>query len=196
MLETIQILQQIADNTADDKSAVWIAAISSGSVILGAIVSAAISYFITNRSIASQEKLEQTKLKVTIVTSERLRWLQDVRSRISNLYVNLDMQYNLIKRPVGSKTPEQIQVVLDEYSSKINSEINMIYLMLNNKDKIQIDLRRELHNVLIFMSDCFSQTTNLAQSFNDLDYGNMKNKIFECTTELGTETWDQISNLK
>ena len=138
MHDTIKLLQQISDNTAMD-NAVWVAAVAGGAAILGALISAIINYCVTNRSIKSQEKVEDKKLKANIITTERLRWLQDIRGRLSQLYVQLDMQYNIIKRPIANQTQQQIQSMLDDYSSDIMLQTNMITLMLNNKDQEQID---------------------------------------------------------
>jgi hypothetical protein len=195
MHEITNILQQIADNTATD-NAVWVAAVSGGAAVLGATVSALVSYFITKRSIDAQDRIEDKKLRASIVTNERLRWLQDIRIRLSDLYVNLDMQYNFIQRPLGNLSPQQMQDLLDEYSSEVMSSVNMLSLMLNDKDKPQIDLRNELQSVLQFMQSCFSQFTSSTQTFNNQQYAQMKTKIFNLATEIGSETWEQISNLE
>lgn len=195
MHEITKILQQIADNTAVD-DAVWVAVVSGGAAVLGATVSALVSYFVTKRSIDVQDKIEDKKLRAGIVTNERLRWLQDLRSRLSALYVNLDMQYNFIQRPLGNLSQQQMQDLLDQYSSEIMSAVNMITLMLNNKDMHQINLRNELQNVLEFMQLCFSQTTSSAQKFDNQQYAKMKTQIFNLATEIGSETWQQISNLE
>jgi len=195
MHETTAILQQIADNTATD-NAVWVAAVSGGAAVLGAAVSALVSYFVTKRSTQAQQDIENKRLKATIVTSERLRWLQDIRGRLSMLYKHLDMQFNLIQRPLGNMTQQQMQDMLDDYSGQIMTDVNMITLMLNDKDKEQIDLRQELQNVLTFMQQCFSQTTANAQTFNTQQYAQMKTNIFNLATIIGSETWKQISNLE
>ena len=195
MHDTIKLLQQIADNTATDNS-VWVAAVAGGAAILGASISAVISYLVTSRSIKSQEKMEDKKLKANIITTERLRWLQDIRERLSKLYVLLDMQYNIIKRPIANQTQQQIQSMLDDYSSDVMLQINMITLMLNSKDQEQIDLRNELQNVLGYMQQCFSQTTSQAQTFNDQQYSQMKTNIFNLATSIGSEAWQQITELK
>ena len=195
MHEITKILQQIADNTATD-NAVWVAAVSGGAAVLGATVSALVSYFVTKRSIDAQDRIEDKKLRASIVTNERLRWLQDIRSRLSDLYVNLDMQYNFIQRPLGNLSQQQMQDLLDQYSREVMSSVNMITLMLNDKDKPQIDLRNELQSVLQFMQSCFSRTASSAQKFNNQQYAQMKTKIFNLANEIGSETWQQISNLE
>ena len=169
---------------------------AGGAAILGASISAVISYLVTSRSIKSQEKMEDKKLKANIITTERLRWLQDIRERLSKLYVLLDMQYNIIKRPIANQTQQQIQSMPDDYSSDVMLQINMITLMLNSKDQEQIDLRNELQNVLGYMQQCFSQTTSQAQTFNDQQYSQMKTSIFNLATSIGSEAWQQITELK
>lgn len=191
MHEFTTLLQQIADNTSTDNS-VWVASVSGGAAVLGATVSAFITFFITNRTIRSQKKIEDKRLKVNVVTTERLRWLQDIRERISDLYVQLDMQFSIIQQPIGNQTQQQIQSMLNQYSSKIMMQVNMITLMLNDKDTEQIDLRKELQNVLTFMQQCFSQTTSQAQTFNTQQYSAMKTTVFNLTTTIGSQTWKQI----
>lgn len=91
-----------------------------------------------------------------------------------------------------------MQDLLDQYSREVMSSVNMITLTLtlNDKDKPQINLRNELWNVLQFMKSCFLQTTSLSQSVNNRQDAQMKTKIFNIATEIGSETWHQISNLK
>ena len=195
MHEITRILEQIANNTAMD-NAVWVAAVSGGAAVLGATVSALISYFVTKRSIDAQDKLEDKKLRATIVTNERLRWLQDIRGRLSDLYVNLDMQFSLIQRPYNNKSKQEIQNILDEYSREIMSAVNLITLMLSDKDQEQLKLKGELQKVLKFMQDCFAKTMKGQPSFNLQQYAQMKTNIFNQATAVGSETWRQISNLE
>ncbi|WP_299729198.1 hypothetical protein [uncultured Endozoicomonas sp.] len=175
---------------------VWVAAVSAAAAILGATVSAIISYLVTGRTINSQERLEQKRLRASIVTNERLRWLQDIRIRLSELYVKLDSQYTLIKRPLEAASAQAIQVMLDEYSAEIMLETHMITLMLNDKDQEQIALKSELQAALSFMQDCFQQTRQEEQSFDDGQYAIIKERIFKLATLIGSETWSQISNLE
>jgi hypothetical protein len=97
---------------------------------------------------------------------------------------------------LGNLNQQRIQNLFDEYSTQVMSSVNMITLMLNNKDQPQIDLRNELQNVLHFMQSCFIQKTSSAQTFNNQQYAQMKNTIFNLATEIGSETWQQISNLE
>ncbi|WP_067520822.1 hypothetical protein [Endozoicomonas ascidiicola] len=194
-MEEIRILQEIASNTATDNS-VWVAAVSAAAAILGATVSAIISYLVTGRTIKSQERLEHKRLRASIVTNERLRWLQDIRTRLSELYVKLDSQYTLIKRPLETASAQEIQVMLDEYSAEIMLETHMITLMLNDKDQEQIALKSELQAALSFMQDCFQQTRQEEQSFDDGQYAIIKERIIKLATLIGSETWSQISNLE
>lgn len=193
MHEAIKILQEIANNTASDNT-VLIAAITASSAILGASISALISYFVTKRSVESNEKLEGKKLRANIVTVERLRWLQDMRLRLSDLYVQLDMQYVKIKQPLNIPKAD-LQNELNEYSSNIMLQVNMITLMLSDKGE-QLNLKSELQGVLGFMQQCFQKTTSSAQNFDDPKYSTMKTNIFNYATAIGSETWRKISDLE
>lgn len=61
----VQLLQQIADNTARDES-VWVAAISGRAAALGAAVSAIFSCFVAKKSAQSREHIGASRLRATI----------------------------------------------------------------------------------------------------------------------------------
>ncbi len=131
MTDVVTLLTQIAENTKPDNQAVWIAAISSASALLGAGIGALLLYKGTSRQIESQKETEEKKLRVTIVTTERLRWLQEIRSRSSEFYANLDMNYSLIKRPVHPQQNPEFQQQADDIALKVMVQCNQIILLLN-----------------------------------------------------------------
>ncbi|HCJ4700692.1 TPA: hypothetical protein NR723_004922, partial [Salmonella enterica] len=114
MFDIYNLLKQIEENTKPDNSAIWIAIISSISAIAGAAIGAFLLYRGTNKQIKSAAATEDKKLKATIITAERLRWLQELRSRSSEFYANLDMNYSLLKRQINPQTTPAYQQAGDE----------------------------------------------------------------------------------
>ena len=195
MNEFIALLQQIADNTRIDNS-VWVAAVAGGAAVLGASVSAVVSYFITKRTVQSQSKIETKRLRVNVVTTERLRWLQDIRERISDLYVQLDMQFAIIQQPTDDAKKEQVQEILNQYSVRVMKQVNMVTLMLNEKVPEQKTLIDELQKTLVFMRKCFYETTQEGTEFDKDEYTSIKTKVFSLAMSIAGKTWSEIENLE
>lgn len=192
--EVIRLLKQIADHTSHDNSA-WVAGISGGSALLGAAIVGAVSYFVGRRTADSQERIETARLHTNVVTAERLRWLQDIRQRTAHLFVQMDMQYNYLKRPVrGDPAPFQEQ--LDGYSTKIMEGVNVITLMLNPAKPDQAALRSALQGALAFLQECFVQKGPGPQSFDDQRYAALKQGAFDSLISIGTSTWARIKRLE
>lgn len=207
MNDPIQLLQQIADNTArNDTMAIAIVAGASG--VLGASLSAWFGYLIAKKAQTTEEK----RLRASIVTTERLRWLQDLRERLARFYVKLDMQYNFLKRPVPT-TPEaeiEYQKQLDDFSNEVNEQCNIITLMMNPEKPEQNNLKTALQNALIFVSQCVQIRNTFVSGnagtilplspseipFNNEDYRKIKTEAFDSLTKIGMKTWEQIKDLK
>lgn len=207
MEDYTQLLQQIADNTAHSDS-MWVAIIAGGAGVFGACIPALLSYFASNRA----QEMEEKRLRASIVTTERLRWLQDVRQRLARFYVQLDMQYNFLKRPVPT-TPEakiEYQKQLDDFSNEVNEQCNIITLMMNPEKPEQNSLKTALQNALIFVSQCIQIRNTFVSGntgtilplspseipFNNEDYRKIKTEAFDSLTKIGIKTWEQIKDLK
>ena len=193
-----QLLQQIADNTARDDS-LWIAAVTGGAAILGAGVTAIFSYFMAKKTAETQQHIETKRLYATIVTTERLRWLQDIRQRLSHLYTQLDMQYNQLKRPVQQGQQVNAQAEFDKFSMEIMEQINNITLMLNPlnpNDPYQGKLAQSVQDKQAFLLQCFAQRSTGSVHFNDSKYTEIKQTAFDALIGIGVETWKQIKELE
>ncbi|HCD6501296.1 TPA: hypothetical protein NDV08_005399, partial [Escherichia coli] len=101
------------------------------SAIAGAAIGAYLLYRGTNEQINSAAAIEDKKLKATIITAERLRWLQELRSRSSEFYANLDMNYNLLKRPINPQAIPTYQQAGDELAKIVMIQCNQIIVLLN-----------------------------------------------------------------
>ena len=195
MNQPLQLLQQIADNTAND-NAIWIASISGGAALLGASIGAVVSYFTAKSHAKSQYQIEMARLRANVVTTERLRWLQDIRQRFSSLYVTMDMQFNYLKRPAESQNRDAMQKQLDAFSEKVMEESNVITLMLNPEKKEQRELRQALQESLNFLLQCFSQRNQGQSSFDDSRYQKLKQLAFDRLTSIGADAWKRIKELQ
>ncbi|WP_346205698.1 hypothetical protein [Aeromonas salmonicida] len=191
-----ELLIQISENTKPDNSAIWVAAISSTSAILGAGIGAFLLYRGTSKQIETQIEIEETKLKVGLITTERLRWLQELRTRSSEFYADLDMNYSLLKRPANLKENLSFQTQGDEISQRVMVQCNNIMLLLNPEKEHQNTLRESCNNAMIFILECVSQRNRGIFKFNDDAYSSIKTVHFDALTKIGSETWQKIKALK
>lgn len=195
-MEFIELLREIAENTKPDNSGLWIAVVSSASALLGALIGAVLLYRGVVRQIASSQDIEQRKLQANIVTTERLRWLQDIRGRTSNFYADLDMHYSLLKRPVNPQQNPQHQIEMDELAKKVMVEFNQITLLLNPAKSEQNEMRSALNDALQFFQQCVAQRNQGNFTFNDQFYAATKTDVFNALTLIGSQTWKKIKQLQ
>jgi hypothetical protein len=195
MTSELDLLQQIAGNTARLDS-VWIAAISGGAAVLGAFAGALVSYIIAKRAAESQLQIETARLRVTVVTTERLRWLQDIRQRLSKLYGQIDMQYYRLKHSVPKDQSAQFQQMLDTSSAEIIEQINVITLMLNPNKPEQAVLRQALEESTAFLFQYAAKERSNVVVSDDDRYVLIRGKAFDALTSIGIQTWDRIQKLE
>ncbi|HAU8093003.1 TPA: hypothetical protein IG104_003252 [Escherichia coli] len=195
MFDIYNLLKQIAENTKPDHSAIWIAVISSISAIAGAAIGAYLLYRGTNEQINSAAAIEDKKLKATIITAERLRWLQELRSRSSEFYANLDMNYNLLKRPINPQAIPTYQQAGDELAKIVMIQCNQIIVLLNPKKTHQQTIFNKCNDALKFFMECVEEKNNGNLNFDDSKYAEIKNDYFNALTEIGIKTWKQIKEL-
>lgn len=190
MATALELLQQIASNTSTDES-INIALISAGAALFGATIGAVVSYL----GLRISRDIEMRKLKAGLIATERLRWLQDIRERFSSFYGGMDIQFNLLKRPVTAG-PEAFQEILDGYSKSIAEQCNRITLMLNPAKKRQAELRQALSDAQLFFLKCISVKTLAAADFDDDAYAAIRKRAFNAITDIGIETWRQVKELE
>jgi hypothetical protein len=192
--EVIVLLKQIADHTSRSDS-VYVAGISGGAALLGAAIGAIVTYFTGRTSAESQERREKVRLRTTVVTTERLRWLQDIRARSAHLLAQMEMQYSYLKRPAraGDAT---LQQKLDDFSTRVIEETNLICLMLNPNKTDQAALVQALQGAQQFMQECFYIRNQGDISFDDRRYATLKQDAFNALTSIGITTWGRIKQLE
>lgn len=193
-----ELLEEIARNTQPvppDNDIILVALISASAVVVGSVITAVITYYVTNRTNRTQAENERLRLKADVVSRERLRWLQDLRLRLSKLYAQMDMQYVLLKQPLTIPQAE-FQKQLDAFSMDIMEQVNTLTLMLNPEKSAQLNLRDTLQDALGFMQSCFQTSKAQQQSFNDAEYQRLKTNAFNTATEIGTKAWEKVQKLE
>ena len=191
----LELLQKIVENTSSNSS-LQVAWVAGGSAVAGALLTAVLSYFGIRHTIKSQHAIEQQKLQATIVSAERLRWLQDIRTRMSDVYAKMDMQFNLLQRPVSAPNQSTRQKELDDLSSEIMVQVNIIHLMLNPEKGAQAKLRNSLQLNQQFLAAHFSDPQQATTESSYIAYQQIKQGAFDALTEIGVETWRQVKALQ
>lgn len=191
MSSKLELLQQIVANTGRSDS-ISVALISGGSALLGAAIGAGISYL----GLRISRDLEIKKLKASLVATERLRWMRELRERFSAFFTRLDMQYSLIKRPVQRDQAAAFQRTLDEYSSTISEQSHMITVMLDPGIPEQMELRRAINDALSFFLECVARKEFDAMSFDDGAYTSIKDRGLIAISKIGSETWGRVKELE
>ncbi|MFP2405431.1 hypothetical protein ACLEVJ_21230 [Enterobacter ludwigii] len=176
-------------------SSTLIALISAAAGVFGALAGGLASYLIAREKAKSDLELETKRLRANLVATERLRWLQDIRERLSKLYKQLDLQYNLLKRPMVPSESATKQQQLDVMSSEIMEQCHMITLMLNPAKPDQAELHDALQDALEFILTAFQLAAAGTKTFNDNEYARHKQAAFNAMTRLGVETWRQVKSL-
>src|SRR5690606_21970953 len=123
----------------------------------------------------------------TIVSAERLRWLQDIRARLADVYAKMDMQFNLLQRPVSELHRSARQNDLDGLSKEIMVQVNIIHLMLNPEKPAQAKLRDSLQLNQTFLAAHFSQPEESQTESSFIAYQEIKQGAFDALTEIGVE---------
>lgn len=193
-MPTTTVASTPTNNTLQSSSTL-IALISASAGVLGAFAGAFASYLVAREKAKSDIELESKRLQANVIATERLRWLQDIRQRMSTLYQQLDFQYNLLKRPVAHNQGTTTQQQLDDMSAEIMAECNMITLMLNPAKPDQAALRDAIQSALQFTQQCFQQAAVGSRNFNDHEYRTYKQAAFDAMTRLGVEAWKQVKSL-
>ncbi len=202
-----QLLQKIADNTGHSDS-MWVAIIAGAAGVFGAGITALFGYLTMRKS----QQIEEKKLRASIITAERLRWLQEVRQRLASFYVQLDMQFNWLKRPIPQTDEEkkEYQCKLDEFSNVVNEQWHIITLMINPAKPDQNDLKSALQEALVLVKQHIDLRNAVVLGkkhlifplkphevkFDDQNYKRIKTKAFDSLTKIGIDTWNRIKELK
>lgn len=187
----IELLQKIADNTAHSNS-IWVAAVAGGSALLGAALSGTLSYLAAKQQFSAQSEIERAKMVASVVSNERLRWLQELRSRTADFYTKMDMQLSHLERPVT----ESFQDFLDKSAEEAISLSHSIYLLLNREKENQLKLYNAIGSTLQFISNTIDEKTQATMHIDKTPYKEAKVAAFAALESIGQESWEKIKSLE
>jgi len=181
--------------SASAESPLLAALIAGAAGVLGAFAGALVSFLVAREKSRSDLSIESQRLKANVVATERLRWLQDIRQRLSRFYQQLDLQYNHLQRPTPPNQHANKQQLLDEFSAEVMTQCNMITLMLNPGKPDQAALRVAVDKGLQLVLENFNPPLPKSPGFNAPEYAENKRAAFDSMTKIGIETWKQIKSL-
>lgn len=197
----IELLKEIASNTTSQNS-LWIAVVAGGSAVLGAAVSACLAYFAASkaaniqREIAAQHSaFEQKKLRASIVTSERLRWLQDLRSQVAEFYSYVDIQVMHIQRILDPRATPISRDDLDKISKEAGLKANLVLLMLNREKTEQELLYQSINSALIFINELLRDIGDASPAPNREDITRIKKTSYQAMHEISAKAWLKVQAL-
>lgn len=191
----LELLQKIAENTSSNSS-MHVALVAGGSAVAGALASALLSYFGIVRTVRSQTLIERQKLQATVVTTERLRWLQDLRAKVAVFYAQIEMQLSHLERPVYAPQGAKYQETLDSLSMQVMSQCYAIFPMLDTEKEDQKTLRSALDSSLSFAKDRFAEKTNHALQIDMAPFASLKAEAFGALEAIGRKAWKKVQSLE
>jgi len=191
----LELLQKIAENTASNSS-MHIALVAGGSAVAGALASALLSYFGIVRTIRAQTLIERQKLHATVVPTERLRWLQDLRAKVAAFYAQIEMQLSHLERPVSAIQAAKYQETLDTLSMEVMSQCYAIFPMLDTAKEDQSKLRSALDSSLTFARARFAEKTNEGMRIDIAPFAKLKAEAFGALEEIGRKAWKKVQALE
>ena len=193
--QVLLLLQQIADNTSRNDS-LWVALIAGGSGVLGAFMAGGLSFLVAKRTLAIQARIERQKLVASVVSTERLRWLKELRERSGDFYTKMDMQLSHLERPVAQADAQVLQNTLDSYFEETVALSHAIFLMLNKGKDYQGDLWTAVNNTLKFMKEQLSAKTLASLSIDKQPYARLKTDAFNSLESIGERAWSKVQDLE
>lgn len=200
--QIVQLLQAIADNTSSNDS-LWVAAVAGGSAVLGAAISALLAYFSANRSAVVQlstaktgADLEYKKLRASIVTTERLRWLQELRTKVAEFYSHIDIQVMHIDRLVNPNVKPITRDEMDSISKEAALRSNLVLLMLNPKNSEQKELFDSIDAALSFVNNALGTAGSSSIAPNRIEIAKIKKRSFDSMQKIGSTAWAKVQELE
>jgi nitrate/nitrite-specific signal transduction histidine kinase len=191
----LELLQKIAENTSGGQP-LFVALVAGGSAIAGSLLTGILSYIGIRHTIASQNEIERAKLQASIVTAERLRWLQDLRNKVAAFYANIEMQLSHLKRPVTETKAAEFQELLDRFSESVMKDCYSIFPMLDREKDHQRELHDALNETLTFAKKTFAKKTFAPLQFDVEEIKLIKSKAFDALEAIGRKAWTKVQKLQ
>lgn len=194
MQTEIELLQRIAENTSSNSS-MSVALAAGGAAFAGTLISALLSYFGIARTIRAQTLIERQKLQATVVTAERLRWLQDLRGKVAAFYAQVEVQMSHLERPISAIHSKELQEEIDSISMEVMSSCYAILPMLDSANAEQSKLRSALNDSLTFAKAKLSEKTHERLSIDMSPFARQRTEAFGALEEIGRKAWKKVQAL-
>ena len=130
------------------------------------------------------------------MTTERLRWLQDLRAKVAAFYAQIEMQLSHLERPVGADQSAKYQDMLDKFSFDVMTECYAIFPMLDTEKEDQAKLREALDSSLCFAKERFAEKTLYALKIDMAPFAQLKVTAFGALEEIGRKAWKKVQALQ
>lgn len=170
------------------------AAITTGVfTLLGVSLMAMQQHKTTKLNLDRQNKLETNKLKATLVTAERLRWLQDLRARVSSYYADAEELTDLLIIPVSGPEEKARNKELGRLHRELRIAANNVTLMLSPSDPDQKRLIDQIESTRKHIDGYMS-----AHAFQPRieEIARDREQALAALTIVGTEAWRQVQALE
>lgn len=185
MPNEVELLKEIITNDN-----IVIAIIAASSALLGSSITAIIHYL----GLRNSNKIKADKVRADLISTERLRWLQELRNEYSIYFTELDYQITFLKRPIQEM--ENYQNSLNEFSINNSKHYHMIITLLNPDKEEQLKLRLSITKARKFFLNHLEKK-QLARLDIDMNiYEQIKDDSLIALTVIGKETWSKIKELK
>ena len=169
-------------------------AITTGVFTLLGVGLMALQQHKTNKlNLDRQDKLEANKLKVSLVTAERLRWLQDLRGKVSAFYADAEELTDLLRIPHSPLEESRRKSELARLHRELRIAASNITLMLSPGDPDQQRLIGQIKSTRDHIAGYMSEDgtePRLEEITED------REDALASLTIVGAEAWRQVQALE
>jgi hypothetical protein len=142
--------------------------------------------------------LERQKIQASIVTTERLRWLKDLRRQVAEFYSHIEGQLLKLSRTLD---PNDVAPFLKEMDGSINEaslRCTSMCLMLNSKVDEQAALFVALNKSIEFVNQVASQKKKDGAAIRyDVEQIKLhKQAAFDAMHRIGEKAWSKVKSLE
>ncbi|CAN7534053.1 hypothetical protein LJR143_003637 [Pseudoxanthomonas sp. LjRoot143] len=169
-------------------------AITTGIFTLLGVGLMALQQHKTNKlNLDRQDRLENSKLKVSLVTAERLRWLQDLRERVSAYFADAEELVDLLRVPASPLEEKSRNDELGRLHRELRTAANNITLMLSPGDPDQQKLIDQITSTRDHINGYMSAEPDEPRP---VEIAQNRDKALSSLTVVGAEAWRQVQALE
>lgn len=191
MSKELELLEKIVINTSASIDPLWVAVITGATAVLTVLVTSVVAYKMNKNTL----KLEREKIKIEIITKERMLWLRKLRENASDYVAEMDFFFNWLKRDVSTSN-EQHQKNIDNLSQSIMRKSNNLLFCLIKNDAAQLALYYSINKTQSLMTKLVQEATNNTHTSYDNEYYILKKLFSDAMESISTETWKQVKNFE